>query len=200
MYMQELQHEVSSLLEFKNAVLETFPHLHNRFGGVSPGVPGQRPLSAQPSGHHNPYPGTPGGVPTPTPAHIHLMGPSPNNNANHRSNSPHVVRTGVSNGGAAGLGLPQPYRGPSQQQHPAEHPDEDWNHPQQVVPPMASAAARGVGGLRARSKPPPVVIRKSPENSNSSSGSGPGLATSDSGFNSEPKDHAMTTAHLLAAR
>lgn len=34
---QELQNEVSSLLEFKNALLETFPHLHNRFGGsVSP--------------------------------------------------------------------------------------------------------------------------------------------------------------------
>jgi hypothetical protein len=35
--IQELQNEVSSLLEFKNALLETFPHLHNRFGGsVSP--------------------------------------------------------------------------------------------------------------------------------------------------------------------
>ena len=32
-----MQNEVSSLLEFKNALLETFPHLHNRFGGsVSP--------------------------------------------------------------------------------------------------------------------------------------------------------------------
>ena len=29
---QELQHEVSSLLEFKNALLETFPHLQGKLG------------------------------------------------------------------------------------------------------------------------------------------------------------------------
>ncbi len=30
-FFQELQNEVSSLLEFKNALLETFPHLQSRF-------------------------------------------------------------------------------------------------------------------------------------------------------------------------
>ena len=32
---QELQHEVSSLLEFKNALLETFPHLQSRMSASS---------------------------------------------------------------------------------------------------------------------------------------------------------------------
>ena len=32
MPFQELQHEVSSLLEFKNALLETFPHLQGKLG------------------------------------------------------------------------------------------------------------------------------------------------------------------------
>lgn len=32
---QELQHEVSSLLEFKNALLETFPHLQGKLGGAA---------------------------------------------------------------------------------------------------------------------------------------------------------------------
>ena len=31
-FFQELQHEVSSLLEFKNALLETFPHLQGKLG------------------------------------------------------------------------------------------------------------------------------------------------------------------------
>lgn len=40
-FFQELQNEVSSLLDFKNALLETFPHLQNRFAtsgsSVQPG-------------------------------------------------------------------------------------------------------------------------------------------------------------------
>ena len=35
LFLQELQHEVSSLLEFKNALLETFPHLQTRIGSHS---------------------------------------------------------------------------------------------------------------------------------------------------------------------
>ena len=34
-FLQELQHEVSSLLEFKNALLETFPHLQSRMSASS---------------------------------------------------------------------------------------------------------------------------------------------------------------------
>ena len=181
--LQELQHEVSSLLEFKNAVLETFPHLHSRFGGVSPSAASaaaHRPLSAQPH-----YPNSP--------APPHLVNSS-NNNA--RSGSPHVR-------GSPGLGLPQPYRAPPSQASAttAVADEEEWTPTQ----------TRGGAGLRRGpgSKPPPVVIRKSPENSNSSSGSGPttGLAA-DSGFNSEPKDIHLqnlangnvSTAHLLATR
>ena len=138
--MQELQHEVSSLLEFKNAVLETFPHLHNRFGGaISPAAGQARPLS-QPQ--------------------LYASSPGPNNpqpnNAMSPATNPHVRMA----------------YGSSYRPHVDEDPE--W---------AATNRARG----RA-SKPPPVVIRKSPENSNSSSGSGPttGLAA-DSGFNSEPR-------------
>ena len=37
---QELQHEVSSLLEFKNALLETFPHLQSRMSNSSTALAG----------------------------------------------------------------------------------------------------------------------------------------------------------------
>ena len=44
---QELQNEVSSLLDFKNALLETFPHLQNRFATSQ--------TSVQPSRSSQPY-------------------------------------------------------------------------------------------------------------------------------------------------
>ena len=36
--MQELQNEVSSLLEFKNVLLQTFPDLHHKISGLEPGA------------------------------------------------------------------------------------------------------------------------------------------------------------------
>ena len=107
--------------------------------------------------------------------------------------------------------------------YPHDDVQVSWDHhgghhggqPQGFVPPLLAQKGspnHGVAGgnpvasnpiSRARaSKGPPVVIRKSPENSNSSSGSGPatGLAA-DSGFNSEPKDLAMANgASVLSAR
>ena len=40
LHFQELQHEVSSLLEFKNALLETFPHLQSRMSNSSTALAG----------------------------------------------------------------------------------------------------------------------------------------------------------------
>ena len=46
---QELQHEVSSLLDFKNALLETFPHLQGKLGG------GPNPPNTTSAGGHPAY-------------------------------------------------------------------------------------------------------------------------------------------------
>ena len=59
---QELQNEVSSLLDFKNALLETFPHLQNRFANsqtlVQPSRTSQPYTVRRPGyllGHPQPY-------------------------------------------------------------------------------------------------------------------------------------------------
>ena len=39
LYLQELQSEVSSLLEFKNALLNEFPHLHQKISNLGVGHP-----------------------------------------------------------------------------------------------------------------------------------------------------------------
>ena len=74
---QELQNEVSSLLEFKNALLETFPHLHNRFGGsVSPSSGG---LAAP-----TPIPGMGGST---SPLKQNMIHPQQQNLLHHNSSS-----------------------------------------------------------------------------------------------------------------
>ena len=222
-----MQNEVSSLLEFKNALLETFPHLHNRFGGsVSPssgGLAAPTPIPGMGGGlggSTSPMkPGLGGGMIHPQQYHTSSTPNMNNATSNHsqRIASPSPAGIGrMSSPVAVGPNHLSHYN-PSQQH---DIHDNSWDQNQLQphntgglvqVPPtghgpvVIGSSNTGTLPRRPGGSKPPVVIRKSPENSNSSSGSGSHLSNSgtaggaggngggggiaaDSGFNSETKD------------